>query len=173
MLKTFFIGKIKTRGSPMPIYCGCYAWKVKNPHYGHFICARMNGSFLLMIVSSFEHQICSAFDPTNIADGIKLISLVEEDWTPLPTVIPDRPLGRWEHSKDAVVLSLWNETGSDDGWSTEFFTAKVVARPSDRAGESERGYLLNFCESVNERDAVRIVPEQFVVGFPNEWKKKV
>ncbi|OHT12508.1 hypothetical protein TRFO_17536 [Tritrichomonas foetus] len=167
MLKSFFMGRIKTRSSPMPMNCGCYAFKVKNPKPNSFVCARYNDQFALMIVVSFVNQILKVIDPSDSENGGQnVIELTNEDWTPLPTAIPDKPISRWEHSKDSLVLSLFKQTESDDSWTMSFYTAKVLQRPCDKTpDQGERGYTLDFDNGI-----VQNVPEQFVVNLPDAWK---
>jgi hypothetical protein len=47
-------------------------------HYGHFVCAKIRTSFILIIVVQFENDVCSVFDPTDVDDGIKLIHLKKD-----------------------------------------------------------------------------------------------
>jgi hypothetical protein len=126
MMNGFFKGDIKKRSAPMPIYCGCYAWRNPQAHPGHFVCGNCRNSYILMIVINFENEICSVFDPTDVDDGIKVVHLKKEEWTPLATVIPEKPIKRWEHPKDSTVLSLW-PNGNE--WTTEFYKATVKLQP--------------------------------------------
>ena len=96
MLRDFFKGNIKLRASPLPVYCGCYAFKNKEIKEGNFICARIispdhKPHYYLYIVAKFAHNICEAYDPEKADTEMNLISLKENEWTPLPTVIPERP----------------------------------------------------------------------------------
>ena len=170
MLTTLFLGKIKTRKPPVPVHCGCYAWKSKEPHPGAFICAHYRNAYRLMIVMKWEKPICTAFDPEQIANGAEQVEQVElnlEEWTPLPTVFPSRPLGRWEHQRGAKVLALMVEPGMSSGWPCEFEKACVIDRPCDRASESggndeDRGYRLDF--NPGGPPLLKIISEQFVVN---------
>jgi hypothetical protein len=165
MMNSFFKGGIKKRSAPIPTYCGCYAWRNPIAHYGHFVCANLRNSYILMIVVQFENDVCSVFDPTDVDDGIKIIELKKDEWTPLPTVIPEKPLKRWEHAKDSTVLSLWP---NGDEWTTEFYKATVRLQPCERPDHEERGYLLHFDSDV----LPVIVPEKFVVAFPDTWRNQ-
>ncbi|KAK8889710.1 hypothetical protein M9Y10_034463 [Tritrichomonas musculus] len=169
MLRSFFKGSIKTKASPLPLYCGCYAYKLKDLKEGNFICARIISSdnkphYYLYIVAKYANDICEAYDPEKADTEMKLISLKEGEWTPLPTVIPERPLKRWEHSKDSEVLSLFQE---DDEWTTEFYPAKVLVIPWQRQNEDIRGYELEFEGSSSKH----IVPENFIVQYSKMWKE--
>ncbi|OHT13554.1 hypothetical protein TRFO_03300 [Tritrichomonas foetus] len=163
MMQDFFKSKIKTRLSPIPMYCGCYAFRNKTPKEGHFVCAHIDGNFILMIVSHFEDGICSVFDPTDFDSEIKIIKLKNDEWTPLPTIIPERPIKRWEHAKDSTVLSLW--PNQDGTWTTAFYKATVKLQPCDRADNEDRGYELDFGDNM-----VHVVPEKFIVTFPEGWQ---
>jgi hypothetical protein len=165
MMNTFFKGGIKKRIAPIPTYCGCYAWRNPVAHYGHFVCANLRNSYILMIVVQFENDVCSVFDPTDVDDGIKIIELKKDEWTPLPTVIPEKPLKRWEHAKESTVLSLWP---NGEEWTTEFYKATVKLQPCERPDHEERGYLLDFESDVSPV----IVPEKFVVAFPDGWRNQ-
>jgi hypothetical protein len=165
MMNAFFKGGIKKRSAPIPTYCGCYAWRNPVAHYGHFVCANLRNSYILMIVVQFENDICSVFDPTDVDDGIKIMELKKDEWAPLPTVIPEKPLKRWEHAKDSTVLSLWPNR---EEWTTEFYKATVRLQPCERPDHEERGYLLDFESAVSPV----IVPEKFVVAFPDSWKNQ-
>ncbi|OHT10211.1 hypothetical protein TRFO_20495 [Tritrichomonas foetus] len=167
-LKSFFIDKIKTKSSPIPTYCGCYAYKNRNIKEGSFICARIitdgKSHFYLYMTTKHENGFCEAFDPTadDLEKEIKVVQFKDDDWTPLPTIIPERPIKRWEHTKSSTVLSLFPEAGE---WTTEFYLAKVLAQPSERSDSDERGYELEF-----EDNSVHIVSEKFVVYYPPHWK---
>jgi hypothetical protein len=116
-----------------------------------------------MIVVQFQNEICSVFDPTDVDGDIKVIDLRKDEWTPLPTVIPEKPLKRWEHAKESTVLSLW--PSGDGEWTTEFYKATVKMQPCERPDNQERGYSLDFGD-----DSRAIVPEKFVVAFPDAWR---
>lgn len=115
---------------------------------------------ILMIVWKCDAEnTCSVYDPTDIEAGIQIIEIDRKNVTPLPVIIPDKPLRRWEHAENAEVLSLWP---NGDDWTTEFYKARVVKRPCDRVDEPERGYELEF-----EKGAEHvIVPEKFIAVFP-------
>jgi hypothetical protein len=172
IMHSFFFRQLKTRTSPQPNHCGCYAYK-RAAHAGDFICARDHGLFCLMIIISCEVEgNCTAFHPTDLENGIQAVEISKEDFTLLPIVLPDRPLRRWEHARDTIVLSLWNENEESDveaeaRWTTEFFKARVVEQPCDNESESRpRGYILDFGE---ERPNHRLVPEKFVVQKREGW----
>jgi hypothetical protein len=162
MMNAFFKGGIKKRSAPIPTYCGCYAWKNHVVQSGHFVCANIRNSYILMIVVHFDNDVCSVFDPTDVDDGIKITDLKKDEWTPLPTVIPEKPLKRWEHGKETTVLSLWP---NGEEWTTEFYKATVRLQPCERPDHEERGYSLDFGDG-----STVIVPEKFVVAFPDNWK---
>ncbi|OHT07851.1 hypothetical protein TRFO_23796 [Tritrichomonas foetus] len=164
MLNEFLKGNIKRCSAPYPTNCGCYAQKIKKPHPGDFICANYNNSFILMIVLKFEKQICYVCDPTTNESKLAIIELKIDDWTPLPTIIPETPISRYEHWRQSEVLALWQENGE---WTTVFYPAKVVKRPSDKPSDDQvRGYTLDFGENM-----VINVPEQFIVWYPESWQK--
>lgn len=163
IMHDFFTSKIKTKAPPTPVYCGCYAFRNKIPKEGHFVCARIDGSFILMIVAHYADGICSVYDPTDENNEIKIIKLKNEDWTPLPTIIPERPIKRWEHPKDSTVLSLWPT--QDGSWTTVFYPATVKLQPCERAEAELRGYELDFGDN-----QLHIVPEKFVVTYPEQWQ---
>lgn len=117
-----------------------------------------------MIVVQFENDVCSVFDPTDVDDGIKLIHLKKDEWTPLPTVIPEKPLERWEHGKETTVLLLWPNGGE---CTTEFYRATVEQQPCERANDGERGHSLDFGDG-----SPVIVPGKFVVACPEIWKNQ-
>ena len=171
LLTTFFKGKIKTKASPIPPNCGCYAHRNKTPSKGHFICYKSGKlKYLLMVVLSFKESVTVAYDPTELQAGT--IQLQSNQWNPLPTMIPEKPSSRWEYPKNSMVLALYPR---DDElrWTSEFYPAKVIQRPSDLDKNSSdenyvRGYQLDFGE--NDRD-IQLVPEQFVVFYAPDWKK--
>jgi hypothetical protein len=162
MMQDFFTGEIKHRSAPIPTYCGCYAFRAPKANFGNFVCANIKGSYILMIVLESSADTCSVFDPTENEPTI--IKLNKDEWTPLPTVIPEKPLKRWEHAKGSTVLSLWRNR---DEWTTEFYKALVKLPPCERPETEERGYTLDFGEN-----NVMNVPEKFVVTFPDSWKKQ-
>ncbi|EAY20641.1 hypothetical protein TVAG_163370 [Trichomonas vaginalis G3] len=171
LLTTFFKGKIKTKSAPLPMHCGCYSYKLKTPAPGSFVCHHSEKGNILMTVLSYKNNVCSVYDPTDIAAGINVIDLQENEWTPLPIVIPEKPISRWEYAKGADVLALWPNEGDELGWTTVFYPAKVCQRPYDQADDGSenfvRGYLLDFGEG-----STSIVPEQFVVNYPDAWRPK-
>jgi hypothetical protein len=116
---------------------------------------------MLMIVVKVDKEVCSAVDPT--AGDIQVVELGKNDWTPLTTVIPEKPQKRWEHANGAEVLSL-NPSGKE--WTTEFYRAKVRVQPCERPDDEERGYILDF----GDGEKVSI-PEKFVVYVPDPWKE--
>lgn len=162
LLVAFFKGKIKTKSAPIPNYCGCYAFRRKGANAGQFICAHHNQNFTLMIVTRYVDDKCYAYDPY---DPVSVACLSPQDWTPLPYILPEKPLSRWEHSKGKEVLALWKE----EEWTSVFYPATVLLQPSDRAAGGDddvRGYLLHFGDNQDQ-----VVPEQFVAEFPEPWKK--
>lgn len=162
LMQEFFTAPIKTRPAPIPPNCGCYANKCKSPQRGHFICANQNDIFILMIVTHYENGIVTAIDPSD--QSLTQVRLANDDWTPLPLFIPEKPLRRWEFTKSTRVLSLY-PNGSK--WTTEFHKAVVKLCPCDRIEDEERGYLLDF------GDDLILVPEKFVAFFPDSWQRKV
>jgi hypothetical protein len=164
-MQEFFKGKLKKKTAPLPSNCGCYAFRTQNPLRDSFVCANINGEYLLMIVLQYENEIVTVYDPTDVDNGIKGIDLRKDQWTPLPTMLPEKPIKRWEHAKDCIVLSLW--PNGDGQWTTEFYKAIVRKQPCERPETEERGYELEF-----EGNKTVAVPEAFVVTFPEEWKKK-
>lgn len=168
LILNLFKGNPKTRSPPIPNYCGCYASRLKQPSPNQFICAHLGSMrFVLMIVYKFDDATkkVTAYDPTDQSMPINLIELGNDQWTPLPTIIPEKPLARWEHAKKTDVLAL---CPSNDGWSTNFYPATVISRPCDQATEypeeTTRGYKLDF------GDAIYTVPEQYVVSYVDSWK---
>ena len=165
LLLNLWKGKPKTRAPPIPNYCGCYAYRAKTTSPNNFICANTGNSFVLMIVYKFENDLVYAYDPDDPNDPVRIIKLTADKWTPLPTIIPEKPLARWEYAKQTKVLAL---CPTNDTWSTNFYPAVVISRPCDSVGDEEvkRGYKLDF------GDEEYIVPEQYVVNFPDNWKPK-
>jgi hypothetical protein len=122
-----------------------------------------------MIVVSIQSDICTAVDPMNVN---RVAKLDPKAWRPLATVISEKPRARSELAQKALVLALWNRTGMKGDWTTEFFWATVVRRPSERAEEEVRGYELDFGDFGRaERRNLIVVPEQFVVAVPHGWKR--
>lgn len=171
LLITFFKGKIKTKSAPLPPYCGCLSYKLKNPAPGSFICHHSDKGNILMTVLSFKNNILSVYDPTDIQSGINIIDLKDGEWVPLPIIIPEKPIARWEYAIGVDVLALWPNEGDELGWTTVFYPAKVRSRPYDQTDNGSdkfvRGYLLDFGEGNQS-----IVPEQFVVNYPEPWQKE-
>lgn len=167
LMHDFYTSKIRLRVSPIPIFCGCYSCRDKNRlKEGNFICARIDENYILMIVLYYdkENKICSAYDPADVDhDKINVVKLQYDDWTPLPTDIPEKPIKRWEHAKDSTVLSLWPI--QDGTWTSVFYKATVKLQPCERADNEERGYELDFGDN-----QIHIVPEKFVVTFPDNWQ---
>jgi hypothetical protein len=133
------------------------------PHRGDLVCAKCNGSFFLMIVLGYTDEICSVFDPTDQDSGMIVVKLRKSEWIPLPRSIPERANPDFEYPIGSSVLSLWHETGHMD-WTTEFYPAKVIERPSELL-EVGRVYSLSFGDGPDI-----FVPEQFVLSFPSEWR---
>lgn len=158
----FFHEYIKKVSMPYPLDCGCQAQNNKNPKKGAFICAKSNRHYILMIVLKFVNNICYAYDPAE--HDINVIQLKQNEWTPLPTTIPDQANPQYEYPKNSKVLALWTDT--NDEWTTEFYNATVILNPSDRGGDKSviRGYYLDFGEGNKQ-----IVPEQFVVSHSEDW----
>jgi hypothetical protein len=164
MRSDFFGREMHCRSAPIPNWSGCYAAKMPNVKYGMFVCARSSGTYMLMIVlQEFADKLISAFDPTEVKDGIKVVELPKSEWTPLPTVFPENPTKRWEHARGTTILSLFP---LDDGeWTTVFYEAVVKQQPSERT-DDKRLYSLLFDDG-SQAD----VGEQFVVGILDEWKR--
>jgi hypothetical protein len=81
------------------------------------------------------------------------------------TAIPEKPMSQYEFRVKTRVLALWNPTGRDDDWTTEFPQARVSVRPCDRAGQEIRGYLLDFGDiGKAEGRSQIVVPEKFVIA---------
>ncbi|EAY21641.1 hypothetical protein TVAG_014080 [Trichomonas vaginalis G3] len=164
LLLNLFHGKPKTRHAPIPNYCGCYAYRSRTPSQNQFVCANINRQFLLMMVYKYENDTVYVIDPYTNSSNTDVIELKSDQWTPLPTIIPEKPIARWEHAKNAKVLALMPAEGS-----RTFFPATVIARPYDIVSDGNpdqiRGYQLDFGD-----DDPRIIPEQFVVNFPENWK---
>lgn len=161
-LKQFFKTSI-IRSGPIPTYAGCFASRAKsNMKKGSFICAKIQDHFYLYIIESYTNHICLAYDPADINNGIHSVSLKENEWTPMPLILPEKPVKRYEHTNASEVLSLYREK-DDDEWTTEFYKAKVIKIPSERQGEDVRGYLLLFEGS----EPPLVVPEKFVI----QWKE--
>lgn len=165
MLYSFYKEKIKTKAAPIPTYCGCYANRCKTLSYGNFVCARYQNQYLLMIVHQADNDSVECINPKD-PSGVQVVRLPLDQITPLPRLIPEKPLARWEHARQANVLSLWPLDNGE--WTSTFFPAVVVDRPCDRqdanSPDNPRGYKLSFS------DDQFIVPEQFVVTFPDQWK---
>lgn len=170
-LKRFFRSRNKTKIRPLPLYTGCYAHRNKAPQPGQYVCAKYHDAFILAAVAAFDGTTLTAYDPNDVDKGIQLITLPNDDWTPLPTIIPDRPLGRWEHTKDSHVLALYPNETDKSLWSTIFYKATVVLRPCDRQATNpdERGYTLDFGDDQSGRQIIEPVPEQFVAILPENW----
>ncbi|KAH0786955.1 hypothetical protein GPJ56_008953 [Histomonas meleagridis] len=111
-----------------------------------------------------ETQICYAFDPSTYPK-FKIIPLKKNEWSPLPTIIPEHPSPRYEHPKGAKVLSLWMNQESNQ-WSSIFYTATVSKRPCDRYKNDteDRGYELTFFDGTTQ-----VVPEKFIVSSKDKW----
>jgi hypothetical protein len=164
LLKTFIKGKVKLRAPPIPTNAGCYSWKLKTLQTGQFICYKAGPEeYILMVVLSFENETCLAYDPTDLKSGFK--ELEKDSWIPMPTVLPEKAIARWEFQKNADVLALYPNEGDELGWTTVFYPAKVINRPCDQDNDpgTIRGYDLDFSQDGND---IRRVPEQFVVKFP-------
>lgn len=167
LMGRFFKGSIRRQSTGLPLNCGCNSHKIKHPQKGDFVCARYHNTCILMIVLEFKTDSCRLYDPTDIDGGIKWVELGMDDWTPLPTVIPERPTAKWEYSRGSQVLSLWRSDPHTE-WTTEFYKALVLERPCDRSDFQSRGYLLDFGDGVTD-----VVPEQFIVAFPNGWDRNM
>ena len=164
----FWDPKIKTKAAPIPVHCGCYANRNKQLNRGDFICGKYEDKFILLIVYKHHDDICEVFDPEkalNENGEIHLFQLKVQEWVSLPTIVPEKPLARWEFAKNSKVLSLWKDNAV---WTTEFYVAEVISRPCDNAERLDnRCYLLRFDES-NEIE----VPEKYVVHLDPNWIKK-
>lgn len=163
-LKEYF-EPMPTKGPPLAIWAGCYARKILDKAeqqkrlIGSFICARVYDTFALRVFLQWgEAGGCTAFDPTSANPRVEKFEPGE--WTPLPIVIPEKPLKRWEHVAGTNVLTAIKRNGE---WTTVFFKAVVKTSPTDRPDGGERGYELTF-----ENESI-IVPEQYVVQMPPDW----
>ena len=168
MVNDFLHQNIEKSPPPLPMNGGCYSHRFKKTSPNQFICGSFQKSSHLMITSSYneETQICYAFDPFTITTfEFDVIPLRKNEWTPLPTTIPEHPNSRYEHPKGCNVLSLWMNDSSNE-WSNIFYPATVAKRPCDRYREDteNRGYELHFFDG-----SIQIVPERFVVPASDEW----
>jgi hypothetical protein len=161
-LLDFFRGDIKRMIAPIPNYAGCYARRIPNVAPGSFVCARLRNAYVLMVMWRSDGNAYDLYDPGDLSDGVKPVTLPKEDWTPLPTIITEKPLKRWEYSKNSPVLALRR---SGDAWTTEFFQAVIAQQPCERPDEEPRGYRLRF------EDGEQIVPEKFVAVYSEEWRR--
>jgi FtsZ-binding cell division protein ZapB len=160
-LADFFTSEAKRKSAPLPKHAGCYAGFASKVAPGQFVCARLRHSYVLMVVWRSDGDDYFLYNPADLREGVRLIALPREEWTPLPTIIAEKPLKRWEHAKWNTVLSLRPD---GDVWTTEFFQATVALQPCERPDETPRGYRLTF----EDRDI--IVPEKFVALFPDNWR---
>ena len=164
LIAQFFKGNhIQYQSGVISMNCGCHAHRMKRPKPGDFVCANYHGSSILMIVLKFVDKECFVYDPTDLSHGINVVKLGLEDWTPLPTIMPEKPMSKCEYSRGSKVLSLWR-SDEESEWTTEFYKATVVERPCDRLSNQSRGYLLDFGDDCRD-----VVPERFVVAVPEGW----
>lgn len=172
MLRKFFLEEIKKQGAPIASSCGCWARKVTELRPGNFICVRHDGKFKLMVVKEWTPQGITAYDMSQVDSGPPVVEFKQEDCTLLPTMIPLKPLPRWEHAQQSTVLALPIERDGKT-WPTIFEEAVVVSRPCDgncddgSGAREKRGYLLEFTDGVR-----RVVPEQFVAYYRENWQQK-
>lgn len=167
LLKIFFLEQPKLSSSPYPPHTGCYAFRKKTDHpkKDSFVCARQNDKFILMIIIGSENKLVDAIDTSDVEDNVEPIKLENVDWTPMPVNFPEKPQSRWEHAINSFVLSLYKTNPSvNDSWTKQFFRAQIKQRPCDITDDSDRGYMLDFGDGIQQK-----VPEQFVSNIPKEW----
>lgn len=162
MLMNFYHGKPKTIVAPVPNFCGCHSNRIKTPSPNQFICARVDDQFKLMVVFKFQTDTVYAFDPYSDPNDLK--ELKPDQWAALPTILPDKPIARWEFARNNKVFALLPIKNSNT-----FHPATVISRPVDHVNSEnptqERGYILDFGEDIGSH----LVPEQFVVMPNSNW----
>ena len=166
-VKNFLIEGIKMKSAPIPQTCGCYSYKNTLMKPGMAICALHGDEFILAFVHqmSKEGNSMVALTPIGMGDAVRTIELRKGEWTPLPTMIPDKPIARWEFSVNANVLSLFKQNMDDDySWTMNFYKATVIKRPCDKIDSGERGYLLSFGNDIQQN-----VPEKYVTHLSDAW----
>lgn len=159
LLMKLFRGKPKEAGSPIPQYCGRFAYKIPEFKQNHFLCARISQQFVLVIVFKQVKDTVTVYDPYDTYPP-KLMDLNKSEVTPLPTIIPFRPMPRWEFTIGNNVLFILPEPHSK-----YFHSARVIKRPSDN--KDSRDYWLEVDGSGEQIS----VPEQFVVEYHKRWRK--
>ena len=168
MQNRFFREEIKKQTAPIASTTGCWARKVTEYRPGNVICARHDNKFKLMIVKEWTPQRVTCYDLTQAENGT-VVDVAPDDCTLLPTMIPLKPQSRWEHSQGSTVLALPIESDMK-AWPSVFEEAVIVSRPCDddgSGGREKRGYILEFADGVQ-----RLVPEQFVAYYRENWQKK-
>ena len=164
----FFLEEIKKQTAPIPGTCGCWARKVTEYRPGNIICASHDNKFKLMAVKEWTPERVTCYDLTEAENGT-VVDVPPDECTLLPTMIPLKPQSRWEHSQGSTVLALPIEPDMKK-WPTVFEEAVILSRPCDDDGSGtreKRGYILEFADGVQ-----RLVPEQFVAYYRDNWQKK-
>ena len=121
-----------------------------------------------MAVLNKENDILNVYNPYDAQ--MELVKINAEQWTHLPRFVPEKPLSRWEHAKNADVLAIHPSDYRNfvEKESILFQKAKVISRPSEQSDEevkNERGYTLRY------DDGEYVVPEKFVVTILDQWKE--
>jgi hypothetical protein len=76
-----------------------------------------------MIVIHYQSdEIRIADNQADVENSVESVELKGNVWTSTPTVIPDRPLTRWEFSRESLILVLWKPSEGD--WITQIYEAK-------------------------------------------------
>ena len=75
-----------------------------------------------MMVYKYENDTVYIIDTYANSSTTDVIELKSDQWTPLPTIIPEKPTARWEHAKNDKVLALMPVERS-----RTFFPAIVIA----------------------------------------------
>ncbi|EAY23229.1 hypothetical protein TVAG_185350 [Trichomonas vaginalis G3] len=158
LLFSFYFGKPKYVGSPIPTHCGCFAYKIKKLFPNMFICFKNNTNFMLMIIHNVNETSIDAYDPYDPNPTPQLVTLTSEQWTPLPVIIPMKPSKRWEFTRTEKVLALPHIEHSHI-----FYPATVIYTPADAQSET-RGYTLDI-----EGYGQQVIPEQYVIKIPPSW----
>ena len=116
---------------------------------------------LITAIPSDPKVSVGVIDPVN---SRAMYTIQDVDWVPMPEVLPEKPLSRYEFGPHDAILAL--RRGADGNWGTVFLPARLVTAPSKRLSpKNERGYELQFGDGTKG-----IVPEKFAVLFPPHWK---
>jgi hypothetical protein len=118
----------------------------------------------MIVIHCQSDEIRIVDNPADVKNSVESMELEENVWTSRPILIPDRPLTRWEVSRESLVLVLWKPGEGD--WITQYYEAKVMKRLYDETGEEMRSYFLDLKES-----GKLIMPEHFIVADATRWKK--